>query len=79
MAKISVEQKLAQIERSIAAIDKTLAINTEHLKEHMRRTAIIEKEMQPVVKHVEQMRGAAKLLGIMALIATIATTIIMLD
>lgn len=67
------EMRLDEIERTLHAIDKTLAVNTEHLAEHMRRTAIIEKELQPVVKHVEQMRGAAKLLALLALLATIAT------
>ncbi len=73
MKKPEVEQKLAEIERTLHQIDKTLLLNTEHLAEHMRRTAIIEKELQPVVKHVQQMQGAAKLLGVLALLATIAS------
>jgi hypothetical protein len=65
------DARLDEIERTLHSMDKTLLINTEHLAEHMRRTALIEQEMRPVVKHVEQMRGAGKLLAILALIATI--------
>jgi hypothetical protein len=70
------EQRLSSIERSLASIDKTLAVNTEHLSEHIRRTAIIEKELAPVVKHVHQMQGAGKLLGLLALVATIMGALI---
>lgn len=69
----NVSKRLDRIESSIHSIDKTLAINTEHLSEHMRRTALIEHELRPVVKHVEQMRGAVKLLGVLALLATIVS------
>lgn len=70
------ETRLNQIEQTLHSIDKTLTVNTEHLAEHMRRTATIEKELAPVVKHVEQMRGASKLLAALALIATIASAFI---
>lgn len=68
----TIEARLSEIERTLHEIDKTLALNTQHLGEHMRRTELLEKDVRPVVKHVEQMRGAGKLLGILALIATIA-------
>lgn len=67
------DDKLASMERSLASIDKTLTLNTEHLAEHIRRTNKLEKELVPVVKHVEQMRGAAKLISMLALIATVLT------
>jgi predicted neutral ceramidase superfamily lipid hydrolase len=68
--------RLRNIETSLHAIDKTLAINTEHLADHIRRTGIIEDELKPVVKHVEQMRGAGKLIALLALIATIMTVVL---
>jgi hypothetical protein len=63
--------KLDQINDRLASIDKTLAINTTHLAEHIRRTEILEKQMDPIAKHVQQMQGAGKLLAMLALIATI--------
>jgi len=73
MAKNEHGERLEKIETTLHSIDKTLAINTEHLSEHMRRTKIIESELGPVVKHVQQMQGAAKLLAILALVATIVS------
>ena len=64
-------KRLEEIERLLAMIDKTLALNTAHLDEHIRRTEILEDEIKPVKKHVEQMRGAAKLLAIAAVVATL--------
>ncbi len=63
---------LAQNER-LHAIDKTLSVNTQHLEAHMARTTQIEQELMPVVKWRQQFVGASKLLGLLAVIATIAT------
>jgi hypothetical protein len=64
---------LFALNERLHAIDKTLGLNTQHLADHMKRTQQIEDQLLPVVKHVEQVRGAGKLLALMALIATIAT------
>jgi hypothetical protein len=72
------DKRLAKLERELVTVrnilirmDKTLVINTKSLEEHIKRTNLIESELKPVTKHVEQMRGAAKLLGLLALIASI--------
>lgn len=70
------ENRLTSIESTLHSMDKTLAVNTEHLAEHMARTAQIEEELRPVVKHVEQMKGAGKLLALLALVSTIASAFI---
>jgi len=77
---MSDEQKdrLNNIEKCLYEIDKTLTINTEHLAEHMRRTAIMEEELRPVTKHVDQMRGAGKLLALLALVATIVSAFLLI-
>lgn len=72
------EEKLDQINERLHSIDKTLAINTQHLAEHMARTKQIERELAPVVKHVAQVQGAGKLLFIMSLIATITSVVVLL-
>lgn len=70
---VRIFDKLDRIEARLAAIDVTLAKQHESLAEHMRRTAVLEEEMHPVVKHVEQVRGAGLLLGLLAMLATIAS------
>jgi len=69
-------EKLEKIENHIVNIDKTLLLQHVSLEEHMRRTQLLETEMAPVVKHVEQVRGAGMLLGLLALLATIASIVL---
>lgn len=71
------EQSVLETERRLASIDKTLAVNTQHLAEHMRRTEILEKELAPVTRHVNQMQGAGKFIFFASLIATILAAVFM--
>lgn len=61
------------VKKTLHSMDKTLALNTQSLIEHAKRTDILEKKLEPVEQHVEQVRGAGKLIGILALVATILT------
>jgi chromosome segregation ATPase len=59
-----VDEKVDKLNEKLASIDKTLAINTESLVEHMRRTNLIEAELKPVSKHVVLMESAFKVVGV---------------
>lgn len=59
-----VDEKVDKLNEKLASIDKTLAINTESLIEHMRRTNLIEAELKPVSKHVTLMESAFKVAGV---------------
>lgn len=68
--------------RALQEIAVTLAKQEENLKEHMRRSDLNEravdllsKQFAPVRAHVEQMRGAGKLISGLALLASIAAAI----
>ena len=52
-----------QIKKSIASIDKTLALQHVSLSEHIRRTEILEQTIKPIDEHVHQVRGVAKFMG----------------
>ncbi len=67
--------KLSQLDTRLDSIDQTLVRQEENLKEHMRRTAMLEKQIKPVISHVEQVKGAGKLIAILSLVATVATAI----
>lgn len=65
-----VHEKLDKIQSDISEIKVTLAVNTEQLKEHMRRSDLLEArveqvndELKPVQEHVAMLKGMAKLLG----------------
>lgn len=66
-------EKLEKVENHLHEINVTLEKQHQSLAEHMRRTALLEEEMKPVVKHVEQVRGAGMLLFMLSLLATVAS------
>lgn len=77
-----VHEKLDKIDEKLAEINITLVKQEAQLAEHMRRTAqnetLIEKTvdaLKPVIKHVNQMEGALKLIGIVSLLVGIAVGI----
>lgn len=63
-----VEEKLDQVITRISSIDVTLAKQHVSLEEHIRRTALLEKQMEPVQRHVNMVSGAFKLVGFISII-----------
>lgn len=58
-----IESKVDQLDARLNAVDVHLAKYNTELEFHVARTNQIEDELLPVVKHVEQIRGALKLAG----------------
>jgi tetrahydromethanopterin S-methyltransferase subunit G len=73
-----VEERLEKIDSRLEKISETLVRNTSSLEEHMRRTALLEKEVAPITKHVAQLQGAGKLLAYISILAGIIFTIVRL-
>lgn len=72
------EPRLIRIEEKI---DRILIEQTaQHitLQEHTKRSTMLEDDMKPIRRHVAQMQGAIKLLGVLSLIAGIIEAIIMM-
>lgn len=65
------QKAIGLIRASIIKIDKTLYTNTKSLEEHMRRTALLEAKQEKFNAHMEQVKGAGKLIGVLGLLATI--------
>ena len=61
------EAKLDKIVDKIGSIDSTLASQHTSLREHIRRTELLEAQLRPVEKHVAMIQGALKLIGLVAL------------
>lgn len=60
--------KLDKIYDRLSSIDSTLSSQHEVLKEHIRRTEVLESEIKPVQRHVTMVEGAIKFIGLLALI-----------
>jgi len=66
-----IEAKLDDTNDHLAAIDTTLQGQHITLKEHIKRTAQIERELQPIRKHVYMVQGALALLASAGVIISI--------
>jgi hypothetical protein len=64
-----IEVKIDDISDHLGSIDVTLGAQHVSLKEHIRRTALIESELLPIKKHVNMIQGAIALITVLATIA----------
>lgn len=72
----------SELKEGITEVNNTLIRHEEALKQHIYRTEIAEKridrldsEIEPLKTHARQMEGAAKLIGLLAVLAALASTI----
>ena len=72
----SIEKKIDKVDDRLGSIDVTLVKQEENLKEHMRRTELLEDQhtlfqtqLEPIKNHVEQIKGAGRLLAILGAVA----------
>ncbi len=66
-----IEIKLDDISDHLSSIDSTVAAQHVSLRDHIRRTAILEKEVVPLKKSVNQAYGALKLITLLVAIAAL--------
>jgi hypothetical protein len=64
-------------------IEKVLILQEANLREHIRRTELLEeeqkairqKDLEPIKKHVAMMQGAGKFVGLVSIVAGIIAAI----
>lgn len=69
--EIRLEGKIDKILDRLGSIDTTLAVNTESLAEHMRRTEALEKVITPLERGYTMAVGIIKFFGFLAVLAGI--------
>jgi hypothetical protein len=80
------EKELKHINTTLMQMNNTLIRHDENLKEHMRRTELLERQLEkseskfyseisPIKKHVLHVEGALKLLGLLSVIAGILSAL----
>lgn len=63
MKKIErLEGKIDKVLEHIGSLDSTAAAQAIQLKEHIRRTALLEEELKPIKKHVNMVDGVVRFL-----------------
>jgi hypothetical protein len=70
-----VDGKLDRIEGRLDKMDVRLAKYNSELEFHISRTTQIEDDLLPIVQHVEQIRGATKLIAAIGVLLTVLATI----
>lgn len=78
---LRMDEKLDEINDELVKINVTLAQQHVQLAEHIRRTALLEEqleyiqkeELKPIHQHVNRVDGALKLLGLVSLIVALAS------
>lgn len=73
---VRIEKKVDGIKDDIGSINVTLASQHESLKEHMRRTDILETKLEPLERHVDMVHGIFKFLGLIAAVGAIIEALI---
>lgn len=67
--------KLDKIDDKLGAIDVTLAGQHVTLYEHMKRTALLERELVPIKKHILMLNAMARIVAIIIAGAAFAVTV----
>lgn len=67
----TLEEKIDKIVDHVHSIDKTMERNTASLEEHMRRTELLEKKLEPVESHVVMVNGVLKFISLIGMIVAI--------
>lgn len=70
-----VDSKLDKVSDRLDKVDVHLAKYNKELEFHIARTNQIEDTLVPIATHVEQVKGALKLAGVVGSILLIAATI----
>lgn len=61
-----IEKKIDDTNDHLVSIDITLVEQHLSLKEHIRRTSILEQEIKPIKIHVNRVEGAIKFITFLA-------------
>jgi len=77
-----IELKLDRLDERLDKISITLTSQAVTLKEHVRRTNIAEQridslglDLKPIQRHVSQIRGVGKFIGLLGTLSAIAAVI----
>ena len=71
-----IEKKLDRIDERIDQIDKHLAVYNAQLKFHIKRTDMLEKNIEPLKVHLNKTQGILTFIGDAATIISVAIAII---
>jgi archaellum component FlaC len=66
-----IEDKIDDLSTHLSSIDQTLAGQHESLKHHVRRTDLLEAQVQPIMTHMAELKGVVRLFKFVSVIIAI--------
>lgn len=73
---LRMESKIDKLDSRLDSIDVTLAAQHEQLKIHIKRSDLLEQQVEPIKAHVAMVSGAVKFLGLSAALIALGEGII---
>lgn len=70
-----IEAKIDKLDSRLDVVDVRLSKYNAELEFHIARTNQIEDDLLPIVAHVEQLRGAGKLIAVIGALIGVAATL----
>ncbi len=70
-----IEAKIDDQNEHLSSIDVTLMSQHASIKEHIRRTGLLENELRPIKRHVYMVQGALAFITLLATIVGIYSVI----
>ena len=67
-----IENKIDKHGEHLSSIDVTLAAQHQSLKDHMRRTELLEAKLEPIEEHVANLNGILKFIGFLSVLVGLA-------
>ena len=70
------DEKLEKIDKRIDSIDKHLAVYNSQLRFHIKRTDMLERDIEPLKIHLNKTHGILTFIGVIATVITVVVAII---
>ncbi|GAC1502079.1 MAG: hypothetical protein NVS1B10_06680 [Candidatus Saccharimonadales bacterium] len=70
---------LDEVRADVVEVKVTLAVNTESLKVHIKRTELLEAKVEPIDAHVKMVHGTFKFIGALSVLAGLVATALKLS
>jgi chromosome segregation ATPase len=71
-----IDRKLEKIDERIDSIDKHLAVYNSQLRFHIKRTDLLEKDIEPLKAHLNKTQGILTFIGVAATIITVVVALL---
>ena len=73
---MTADEKLDKVLEHIGTIDVVLARQEANLSDQLRRTALLEAQIAPLMRHVAMAQGVAKFVGMLGTVTAILGSLV---